>query len=63
MGLAKYAEDNLEIFYERMAAIEQSIRQNCKAQYNTAKTADTENKQKKGADAFHAMFADESCFF
>ena len=62
MALAKYAEDNLEMYYERMAMQEYTINQEHKPQQNTQKTASTQNRQKERDDAFRAMFAGESCF-
>lgn len=63
MALAKYAEDNLEMYYERMAMQDYTCNQKHGQQQNTPKTAATQNRQKERDDAFRAMFAGESCFF
>lgn len=62
MALAKYAEDNLEMYYERMAIREYTSNQENKQWRNTPKTAVTQNRSKERDDAFRAMFAGESCF-
>lgn len=57
MALAKYAEDNLEMYYERMAMKEYTCNQKYKQQQNTLKTAATENR-----NWFRAVFAGKSGF-
>lgn len=61
MALAKYAEDNLEMYYERMAMSEHTFKQEQKPQQSTARQ--TAQSRQKEDDAFRAMFAGESCFF
>ncbi len=63
MALAKYAEDNLEMYYERMAMSEYTFKQEQKPQQSTVREATAQNWQKERDDAFRAMFAGESCFF
>ena len=63
MALAKYAEDNLEMYYERMAMREYTFAQEHKLQQNTERTTAAQNRQKDRDDAFRAMFSGESCFF
>ena len=59
MGFSKYAEDNLEMYYERMAVSEYTFKQ----EHEQNRTATAQNKQKERDEAFRAMFAGESCFF
>lgn len=47
MALAKYAEDNLEMYYERMAMSEYTFKQEEKPQQSTVSEA-TVQKQTKG---------------
>ena len=63
MALAKYAEDNLEMYYERMAMSEYTFKQEQKPQQSAQRTTTAQNRQKERGDAFRAMFAGESCFF
>ena len=63
MALAKYAEDNLEMYYERMAMSEYTFKQEEKPQQSTVSEATVQNRQKERDDAFRSMFAGESCFF
>lgn len=63
MALAKYAEDNLEMYYERMAMNEHTFKQKQKPQQSAVRTTTAQNRQKEKDDAFRAMFAGESCFF
>lgn len=63
MALAKYAEDNLEMYYERMAMSEHTFKQEHKPQQSSTRTATSQKGQKERDDAFRAMLAGESCFF
>ncbi|MGI6773598.1 MAG: hypothetical protein ACOX5C_08790 [Acutalibacteraceae bacterium] len=63
MALAKYAEDNLEMYYERMAMSEHTFTQEQKPQQSAQRTTTAQNRQKEKDDAFRSMFAGESCFF
>ena len=63
MGFSKYAEDNLEMYYERMAMCEYTFKQEQKPQQSTVRTTAAQSTQKERDDAFRAMFSGESCFF
>lgn len=63
MGFSKYTEDNLEMFYERMAMSEYTSKQEYIPQQKSKKKELTSNEQKERDDEFRAMFAGESCFF
>ena len=63
MALAKYAEDNLEMYYERMAMSEYTFKQEQKPQQSTQRTTTEQSRQKEKDDAFRSMFAGESCSF
>ena len=63
MALAKYAEDNLEMYYERMAMSEYTFKQEQNPQQSAVRATAAQNRQKKRDDAFREMFAGESCFF
>ena len=63
MGFSKYAEDNLEMYYERMTMSEYTFNQEQKPQQSTVREATAQNRQKEKDDAFRSMFAGESCFF
>lgn len=63
MGFSKYAEDNLEMYYERMAMREHTFKQEQKPQQSTVRRTSEQSTQKERDDAFRAMFAGESCFF
>ena len=63
MALAKYAEDNLEMYYERMAMSEYAFTQKREPQQSKARTSTAQNGQKERDDAFRAMFAGKNCFF
>lgn len=62
MALAKYAEDSLEMYYEKLAMQEYTCNQKHGQQQNTPKAEATQNRQKERADGFRAVFAGESCF-
>ena len=63
MGFSKYAEDNLEMYYERMAMCEYTFKQEQKPHQSTVRRTSEQSTQKERDDAFRAMFAGESCFF
>lgn len=63
MALAKYAEDNLEMYYERMAMSEHTFKHEQKPQQSTVRRTPEQSTQKERDDAFRSMFAGEICFF
>ena len=63
MALAKYAEDNIEMYYERMAMSEYAFTHEYKPQQSTARITTAQNRLKERDEAFRAMFAGENCFF
>ena len=59
MGWAKYTEDNYELFYERMDAIQNFDRQ---VSTSEAKTASFEIAKDKPENSFAGMMKGKRCF-